>query len=211
MVNKIKSNKIFSLYKNLSNKYGKLTWWSHEDPFEIIVGAILVQNTNWRNAKKAIQVLKANGKFNARAITTVSMTKLIQLIKSAGLYNQKAPRLKAVCAWYKNKKHFKVLKRKRTITLRTELIAIKGIGNETADAILLYGFKRPIFVVDSYTQRLLIELKLIKKQMKYEDLQLLFHQSLPLNSRLYAHYHALIVHHSQVSKRESNAVALKDT
>lgn len=191
---------LLSLYKKLSKKYGKLIWWSKEKPFEIMLGAILVQNTNWKNAAKAMSAIKKNTKFNAKTLIKLPSDKLIKLIKPAGLYNQKAPRIKAICNWYKNKYHFNKLKRKRTTTLRKELLSIHGVGNETADAILLYAFKRPIFVIDAYTQRLLIMLKLIEKKMKYEELQLLFHQSLPRSTYIYRQYHALIVHHSQMTK-----------
>lgn len=200
MTNHSNNLSLFTLYKELARKYGRLKWWSVEEPFEIMVGAILVQNTNWRNAANAINSLKMSGQFSPEAITGLSLKKLIKLIKSAGLYNQKAQRLKALCAWYINKSHFKLLKRRRTITLRAQLLAIKGIGNETADAILLYAFNRPIFVIDAYTQRLLIHLKFIDKKRKYEDLQRLFHGALPKNVYLFRQYHALIVHHSKLNK-----------
>jgi endonuclease-3 related protein len=203
MVTILQDNEIIQLYRLLAKKYGELVWWTHEAPFEIIIGAILVQNTNWLNAAKAIDNLKEKNLFSAEKINALTESQLIGFIKPAGLYNQKAPRVFALCNWYKNDDHFSKLKRKRISTLRKELIAIKGIGNETADAILLYAFRRPIFVIDKYTQRLLIENGLIKKEMKYEDLQLLFHHSLPLSAKLFSQYHALIIHHSQLKKKSS--------
>jgi len=196
----MKNKKILNLYQFLRKKYGKLIWWTHETPFEIMIGAILVQNTQWKNVEKALENLKNNNMFSAEKIRRLSLETLIQLIKPAGLYNQKATRIKSICDWYKDESHFQVLRRKRTATLRKELLSINGIGHETADAILLYGFKRTIFVVDAYSQRLLINEGVIEKQMPYLELQSLFHNALPKSYLLYSQYHALIVHHSKTLK-----------
>jgi endonuclease-3 related protein len=204
------NNEILKLYQALVKKYGKLVWWTHESAFEIMLGAILVQNTNWNNAEKALLCLKENGLFCAAKIANVSIDKLIQHIKPAGLYNQKAPRIKAICLWYKDELHFEMLKKKKTETLRNELLSIKGIGNETADAILLYGLKRPTFVVDAYSQRLLMKLGIIEKKMEYLQLQSIFHNSLPKKHLLYSQYHALIVHHSQQLKKYKNKECVED-
>jgi endonuclease-3 related protein len=158
-------NKIFNLYQFLVRKYGKIIWWTHESAFEIMIGAILVQNTNWKNAEKALANLKKNDVFTALKINNLPTEELINYIKPAVLYNQKALRIKAICLWYKDESNFQILKIKKTRTLRSELFSIKGIGHETADAILLYGCKRPSFIVDAYTQRLLIKQGIIEKKM----------------------------------------------
>ncbi|MDD5022923.1 MAG: endonuclease, partial [Candidatus ainarchaeum sp.] len=142
-------NKLLSLYNSLLKKYGKQNWWPAETEYEIVVGALLTQNTNWRNVEKSIINLKKNNSLHPEKILKLNSNKLKELIKPSGFYNQKAPRLKELTKKYSSIKNKKLSIEK----LREELLSVKGVGKETADSIILYAFNKPIFVIDAYTKR----------------------------------------------------------
>lgn len=189
--------KILTLYHQLLKAYGPQHWWPAESRFEIMLGAILTQNTNWTNVEKAIQQLKRNRCLTAKTIIKTPLNQLAAYIKSSGYYNQKAQRLKYFCEWYLGQGKYKNLQRVPTAILREALLALHGVGEETADDILLYAFDRPVFVIDAYTRRLLQRIGLITGKESYATLQKLFEESLPHDTKLFAEYHGLIVQHAK--------------
>lgn len=162
---------------------------------EIIVGAILTQNTSWKNVEKAITNLKSAGLLTPEKLKQLDMKELARLIRPAGYYNIKAKRLKNFINWLFNNYHGQLttLENLDTNTLRSKLLSITGIGKETADSILLYAFERPIFVVDAYTARVLIRHRLIDQDADYEQIRQFFQSHLPEDVQLFNEYHALLV------------------
>ncbi|RMD71623.1 MAG: endonuclease, partial [Gammaproteobacteria bacterium] len=145
---------IAAIYALLHHAYGPQRWWPGETPFEIMVGAVLTQNTAWHNVEKAIARLREAGWLEAGAIDALPQELLEERIRPAGCFRVKARRLKTLCAWYLQQGGFEALRRWPTGKLRHALLAIHGIGPETADDILLYAFSRPVFVIDAYTRRI---------------------------------------------------------
>ena len=189
-------HQLMNIFQRLYGAFGPLHWWPGETPFEVMVGAILTQNTSWRNVEKAIQRLKAKGVLNIRGIHQLKRSQLASLIKSSGYYRIKAERLKGfvdfMCKEYGGS--IQKMRRGRMDVLRGKLLEVKGIGPETADSILLYGLKKPIFVVDAYTKRILSRHGMINERASYEEIQKLFMNHLPRNEKLFNEYHALFVH-----------------
>ena len=187
---------LIKIYRTLYRAYGPMHWWPGETPFEVMVGAILTQNTSWRNVEKAIQHLKEKGVLNSEGIHQLRKPQLASLIKSSGYYRIKADRLKAFVDFLFKEYSGKVEKmgRERLEVLRPKLLKVKGIGPETADSILLYGLRKPIFVVDAYTKRVLSRHRMISERASYEEIQKLFMDHLPLEESLFNEYHALFVH-----------------
>jgi len=185
-----------NIYRKLYQAYGPRDWWPAETSFEVMVGAILTQNTSWRNVEKAIQKLKGKGVLNPEGIHDLKKTQLASLIKSSGYYRIKADRLKAFVNFLFEEfdGDLKRMGRERLGELREKLLGVKGIGPETADSILLYGLKKSIFVVDAYTKRILSRHKMILENTAYEEVQKLFMEHLPLDEKLFNEYHALLVH-----------------
>lgn len=187
--------KIKTIYKRLYKTFGPQDWWPGENPFEIIIGAILTQNTAWTNVEKAIRNLKKGKLLSARGLKDVPLKDLAKAIRSAGYFNEKAKKLKAFIDFlFVNyggsvKRMFK----KETQLLRQELLEIKGIGQETADSILLYAGNRAVFVIDAYTRRVLSRQQLISEKADYQEIQQLFTQNLPLDVQLFNEFHALFV------------------
>ena len=185
-----------SIYRILYRTYGPRHWWPGETPFEVMVGAILTQNTSWKNVEKAIDRLKEKGLLNSTEIRNLRKKQLASLIRSSGYYRIKAERLKGFVNFLFE--HYdgnlNRMKTEEIKTLREKLLEVKGIGPETADSILLYGLEKPIFVVDAYTQRILSRHGLISERASYEEVQKLFMDHLPLDERLFNEYHALLVH-----------------
>ena len=177
--------------------YGSQHWWPAETPFEVMIGAVLVQNTAWQNACKAIDNLKNAGLVSALAIRDTSNDRLARLIVSSGYFNIKTQRLKALCEWLLEQGDIAVLKDQSLSDLRKDLLAIHGIGNETADDILLYALEKPIFVIDAYTRRLFSRLGLVEHDASYKELQSSFQQALDSDVNLFNEYHALIVKHGK--------------
>ncbi len=184
-----------SAYQKLFKHFGPQHWWPGETPFEIIVGAILTQNTNWGNVEKAIRNLKHEKVLTPQALHQISQSKLAALIKPAGYFNVKAKRLKNfidyLFAEYDGS--LAKMKREKLSTLRLKLLTINGIGPETADSILLYAFAKPTFVVDAYTKRLLYRHNIIEHDATYHDVKDLFETFFKHDSKFFNEYHALIV------------------
>jgi endonuclease-3 related protein len=185
---------IFSL---LLDRYGPRFWWPAESPFEVCVGAILTQNTNWGNVEKAIAALKREGMLSPERLRDVAAERLAELIRPAGYFNVKSARLKDFIGWLfrEHKGKLELMFTGEWRSLREELLRVRGIGPETCDSILLYAGHKPSFVVDAYTKRLFSRLGLISETAAYEHVRSLFMKSLPVDVTLFNEYHALIVQH----------------
>ncbi|MHC4120467.1 MAG: endonuclease III domain-containing protein [Planctomycetota bacterium] len=183
------------IYELLYEAFGPQNWWPGETPFEVMAGAVLTQNTNWTNVEKAIANLKSAECLSPEGLGRIDLPHLAELIRPAGYYNLKAKRLKSFVDWLIGDYEGKVenLRSVDTGQLRTELLAIKGVGRETADSILLYALGRPIFVVDAYTARIAVRHGLIEAGADYEQLRELFESNLPEDTQLFNEYHALLV------------------
>ena len=183
------------IYTILYKDFGPQNWWPGETPFEIAVGAILTQNTNWGNVERAIKNLKKKNVLRAKTWERMAHDKLALLIKPAGYYNVKTKRLKEFLHFLIN--HYKGsmenMKTEDTRSIRKKLLNINGIGPETADSILLYALEKPVFVIDAYTKRVLARHKLVSEQATYHEIQEMFHKSLSKNTALFNEYHALFV------------------
>jgi endonuclease-3 related protein len=184
------------IYNRLYKAYGPRDWWPAETSFEVMVGAILTQNTSWRNVEKAIQKLQGKGVLNPERIHDLKKSQLASLIKSSGYYRIKTDRVKAFVNFLFDEfdGDLKRMGRERLGELREKLLGVRGIGPETADSILLYGLKKPIFVIDAYTRRILLRHGMITEKASYEEVQRLFMDHLPLDEKLFNEYHALLVH-----------------
>jgi endonuclease-3 related protein len=194
MDNKGMSQSLEGIYRRLRDCYGPQHWWPAEGPFEMMVGAILTQSAAWRNVEKAIANLKVAGALSAAALRRLSLTELARLIRPSGYYNAKALKLKSLAHWL-GESYDDDLERMlagEPARLRGELLAVHGIGPETADSILLYGAGRPVFVIDAYTRRIL-GLGLAPASSSYSALQVLFMDNLPPDTQLFQEYHALLV------------------
>ena len=187
--------KLVGLYNGLYDFFGPQHWWPAKTNFEIIIGAILTQNTAWSNVEKAIRNLRRAKLLNPASLRNVKKKKLAYLIRPSGYYNIKSERLKNFVNFL-FKKYNGSLKRmfsQDMAGLRSELLRISGIGKETADSILLYAGKQPVFVVDAYTKRVLSRHNIVSESSDYDGIQQLFMQNLPSDSRLFNEYHALLV------------------
>ena len=179
----------------LFDAFGPQRWWPGETPFEVAVGAILTQNTNWGNVEKAIANLKKAGKLKPYALHEISHTKLASLIRPAGYFNIKAKRLKNFIFFLVNEYDGSMskMKKENTDTIRKKLLSVNGIGPETADSIILYALEKPVFVIDAYTKRVLSRHNIMEHDSSYEKYQELFHSRLKKEVRLFNEYHALFV------------------
>lgn len=188
-------NKIIEIYHKLYHAFGPQHWWPGDSPFEIAVGAILTQNTNWANVEKAIASLKNKRALSAKGIHEMKTEKLALFIRPAGYFNVKARRLKAFIHFLINDYHGSMgrMKNEKLNTLRTKLLNVHGIGPETADSILLYALDNPVFVIDAYTKRALSRHSVINHDENYERIQDLFHETLKRDTELFNEYHALFV------------------
>ena len=188
-------NKFKEIYTLLSQHFGPQGWWPGDSPLEIMVGAILTQNTNWGNVCKAITNLQETGVLSFSALSVLPAEQLAQLIKPSGYFNIKAQRLKnllqMITEQYQGK--LELFLNDDLASAREALLSVKGIGPETADSILLYAANHPIFVVDTYTHRIFSRHLLVPEESDYHSLQEVFHDKLPAQPALYNEYHALIV------------------
>ncbi len=187
---------MLEIYRTLLDFFGPQHWWPGETPFEIAVGAILTQNTSWANVEKAIANLKAAGCLDAARLYEIDTAELEKLIRPAGYFRVKAKRLKSFITWlcegYDG--DLRNLEPIPTVRLRDELLSISGIGPETADSILLYALNRPVFVVDTYTARVMVRHGLISPEgLDYYQLQDLFMSNLEPDVALFNEFHALLV------------------
>ena len=183
------------MYEMMERHFGNLYWWPGETPIEIAVGAILTQNTNWKNVERAIDKLKSHGLLSSEALLKANNERVAELIKPAGYYNVKTKRLKAFLHFLKREHEGKMDRMLETDlwTLRKQLLSVNGIGEETADSILLYAGNKPIFVVDGYTRRILERHGIIGNDWSYGRIQKLYMDHLPERATLYNQYHALLV------------------
>lgn len=188
-------NKLELLYKKLYRTFGSQHWWPGDTPFEVAVGAILTQNTNWVNVEKAIHNLKAAKVLSAKKLYGMPVNGLAALIRPAGYFNIKAKRLKEYIDFLiKNYGgSMKKMKAEEMHVLREKLLSVNGIGPETADSILLYALEKPVFVIDAYTRRVLSRHGIMSHDKSYETFQSLFHSLLKRDAELFNEYHALIV------------------
>ena len=186
-----------TLYRRLYRAYGPQRWWPAETRFEVIVGAVLTQNTAWTNVEKAIENLRLAGALEAERLLALRSGRLASLIRPAGYFNVKAGRLLNLCRWFRDGGGFPGLDPLTTAGLRESLLEVKGVGPETADDILLYAFQRPVFVIDAYTRRLLGAVGLVSGEEGYEALRGRFESRLPPDPDLFNEYHALIVRHAK--------------
>ena len=189
------TNTVLTIYNHLQSHYGNLNWWPANTPYEVIVGAILTQNTNWANVEKAIA--NFNNDITPQRVLALDLDKLKEIIRPAGFFNQKAIYLKAVTEWY-GRFNFNVanVQARPLEEVRAQLLAVRGIGYETADAILLYAFGFPTFVVDKYTQRFCRRYP-IDAGNDYMSVKSYFETHLPHDEALFNNYHALIVINSK--------------
>jgi len=211
------SNHVREIYEKLFELYGPQGWWpltSHEgtspdktgategyhplnydlpvtrgEIYEVILGAVLTQNTSWLQARQAVLHLKKIGALVPEKLLRLDKETLKSAIRCAGFLNQKSTYLKAVTEFY--------IDLNGRIPTRKELLQVKGVGNETADSILLYAYKQPEFVVDTYTRRIFSNLHLVSENINYQELKNLFQTSLPRDIPVYQEYHALIVEHAK--------------
>lgn len=185
------AGKLKPIYKKLYSSFGPQHWWPADSAFEVMVGAILTQNTSWRNVEKAINNLKERRLLNLKRLDRLPQKKLAALIRPAGYYNIKAKRLKEFLNFYRA--NAKKIPAQDTGILRRRLLAVHGVGPETADSILLYALGKPVFVVDAYTKRVFSRHGFIKEDASYEEVQALFMRDLKKDVQLFNEYHALIV------------------
>lgn len=186
-----------TVYQRLFDAYGPQHWWPGETPFEIMVGAILTQNTAWTNVERAIANLQSADLLDPAAIVAADLPTLATCLRPSGYFNVKAERLRAFCDWFLTQGGLPGLSDLDTTVLRRALLAVKGVGPETADDILLYAFERPVFVVDSYTRRIFSRLGLVAADIGYEPLRARFEHTLEPDVALFNEYHALIVRHGK--------------
>ncbi|CAK8725482.1 MAG: endonuclease III domain-containing protein [Candidatus Electrothrix sp. AX5] len=196
----IVSDELEEIFRRLLAHFGHQHWWPGETPFEVMVGAVLTQNTNWQNVEKAIANLREAGLLSLSALAALSMEELAEHIRPAGYYNIKAGRLQNLFSMIE--KHWDndldYLLQQPLYTLREQLLSVKGIGPETADAIVLYAAEQPIFVVDTYTHRILMRHEIISEDYDYFQIQEMFMDNLNEDAALFNEYHALLV---QVGKQ----------
>ena len=183
-------------FQTLAQALGPMRWWPARTPFEVILGAILTQNTSWANVERALANLRRARLMTPRAIERVSASRLAQIVRPSGCFRQKARKLKAFVAFLRCRYGGSLARMFRvpTAVLREELLAVHGIGPETADSILLYAGGHPIFVVDAYTHRVFSRHGLTHGKPDYSALQHLVHNSLPTSAGVYNEFHALLVH-----------------
>lgn len=183
------------IYAKLLETFGPQQWWPAQTQFEIIVGAILTQNTNWGNVEKALANIKREKLLSSQAFQNISHSKLAALIRPAGYFNVKAKRLKSFVSFLFKEYggRLRKMEKEDCSILRRKLLAVNGIGPETADSILLYAFDKPVFVVDSYTRRILYRHNIIGPGEDYHVIQEMFVKSLRCDIEMFNEYHALIV------------------
>ena len=183
------------IYKRLSVKFGPQRWWPAKSRFEVIIGAILTQNTSWANVERAIENLRKKNLLTPQKLNNIPTSKLAYLIRPAGYFNIKAKRLKNFLDFLFKEYNGSLDKMAREYwpNLRIKLLGVNGIGPETADSILLYAFEKPVFVIDAYTKRLLARHNLIPRHADYQMIQSFFMDNLPQDKRMYNEYHALLV------------------
>ncbi|MDP2920465.1 MAG: endonuclease III domain-containing protein [Dehalococcoidia bacterium] len=186
---------LLNIYERLFALYGPQHWWPGDSPFEVMVGAILTQSAAWQNVEKAIRNLKTAGTLSPQALSQLPVEEIARLIYPSGYYNAKARKLKALVEWLGEACGDDIGKLSgiETDELRRQLLAVHGVGPETADSILLYALGKPVFVIDAYTRRIMFRLGLVGEKTSYEKLQKLFMDNLQPDVQSFNEYHALLV------------------
>ncbi|RLI90859.1 MAG: endonuclease III domain-containing protein [Candidatus Altiarchaeales archaeon] len=186
---------LIDIYHKLLEHFGEQGWWPAETEFEVIVGAILTQASSWTNVEKAIENLKSEGLLSPEALLQASEEKLRRLIKPVGYYNAKTLKLKRFVEFLHENYEGDLDKLfdRDTEKLRLELLSVWGIGQETADSIILYAANKPTFVIDAYTKRIMSRLGLVNEDTTYSDLKKFFELQLPGDLEIYKEFHALLV------------------
>jgi endonuclease-3 related protein len=195
MDNQSIGKKLLNIYRRLLAHYGPQHWWPAEEPFEVIVGAILTQSAAWGNVEKAIANLRTADALSPKALRQLTTPKLAKLVRPCGYYNAKALKLKSFAYWLGNhhRDNLNKLFANNIDDLRQQLLSIQGIGQETADSIILYAAGKPTFVVDAYTRRIISRIGLAPDKNSYAAYQALFMEHLPPDAALFNEYHALLV------------------
>ncbi len=193
------SRTLQKIYEILLNSYDPQSWWPADTPFEVMVGAILTQNTAWGNVEKALADLGKVCDLTPEGILSLAPEQLQEAIRPSGYFRQKAARLRGFCQFLAQRYGGdpSSMTPVPVAELRDELLSLHGIGPETADSILLYALGRPVFVVDAYTVRLFSRIGLCEEKTKYDGLQALFMENLEPDAGMFNEYHALIVRHSK--------------
>ena len=196
---------LMAIYRHLHERYGPQHWWPGDSALEIVLGAILTQRAAWANVEKALANLKSAGLLSAKELRDIPEGKLAIHIRPSGTFNSKARKLKAFInyLWKNYGGDLESLLSREAAELREELLSIHGIGEETADDILLYAASKPSFVVDAYTRRILKRLGLAPRSESYYAYQRLFHRNLPQDAVLYNEYHALLDRHAKETCKKS--------
>lgn len=189
------NNKFLEIYEILLESFGPQDWWPARSRFEVVVGAVLTQSTNWSNVCKAIENLEREGLLSFEKMVSISIEELAYHIRPSGYYNIKAKRLHNLLDMVQENYEgdFDLIFAEDMETARESLISVKGVGPETADSIMLYAGKYPVFVVDAYTHRILVRHNLIDEEADYYSIQQEFVDQLPLETELFNEYHALLV------------------
>ena len=187
--------RLLKIFEILLENFGERHWWPGDTALEIIVGAVLTQNTSWKNVEKAITNLKSAGLLDIKSLHDAEEETLARHIRSSGYYNLKTIRLKNIIKVIHDEymSSIELLREKQLFELRLQLLGVKGIGEETADSILLYALEKPIFVIDAYTKRFLTNHGLYDGSYRYSEVQAFFMNNLPSDTYLFNEYHALIV------------------
>ncbi len=184
-----------AVYERLHRAYGPQYWWPADSPFEVIVGAILTQNTAWKNVEKSIEALRQQGMLTLQGIHSLPQEELASIIRSSGYYNQKARKLKGFCRHVNDRwgGDLEGMLAQEPEPLRHELLGLHGIGPETADSIVLYAAHHPTFVVDAYTHRVFSRHGWVEESIDYEGLRATFMEVLDPDVKYFQEYHALLV------------------
>jgi endonuclease-3 related protein len=201
-----RQNQYQTIYGLLFDHFGPQYWWPGESPFEIMVGAVLTQNTNWRNVSKAIENLRDAGFLTYSSFQQLSIDEIASYIRPSGYYNLKSKRLKNLMNMIAERydgelDHFLADTHE---TCRENLLSVKGVGPETADSILLYACEHPAFVIDAYTHRIFSRHQLVDEETEYEIMQEIFLSNLVEDVKFFNEYHALIVKTASTYCKKSN-------
>jgi len=190
-----RGRRLMEMYRLMLDRFGPQGWWPAAGPFEVIVGAVLTQNTNWGNVERAIENLRRKDLLDIHRLHTVPVDVLSGAIRPAGYFNVKAGRLKNLIRFIveQYRGNLDLMLQEDADTLRNGLLGVKGVGPETADSIALYAAEHPFFIVDAYTYRILSRHHMVEEQVSYDYMQELFMDALPKDVPLYQEFHALIV------------------
>ena len=197
MTFKARGRDLQQVFDLLLESYGRQEWWPADTAFEVMVGAVLTQNTAWTNVEQAITNLKQAGVLHQRGILALSRDDLAELIRPSGYFNVKAKRLQNLCHFLAENGGECALRETNKESAREMLLSVNGVGAETADDIMLYALDQPVFVVDAYTRRIFSRLGMLQGEEKYDEIRIGFEQALGPHVRMFKEYHALIVSHGK--------------